>query len=47
LSEALIQGRLVSDSGIEFFLDDNSLGIRPLLTSDLQEGLETDEVLVH
>ncbi|MEP7342347.1 MAG: ATP-dependent Clp protease ATP-binding subunit [Acidobacteriota bacterium] len=47
LSDALIQGRVVSESVIEFFLDDNSLGLRPLLTSDLREELETDEVLVH
>jgi ATP-dependent Clp protease ATP-binding subunit ClpC len=47
LSDALIQGRLVGESGIEFFLDDNSLGLRPMLTTDLREGLETDEALVH
>ncbi len=44
LSEALIQGRLTGASMIEISLEDNSLGIRPLLDEELTD---VDEVLVH
>lgn len=44
LSEALIQGQLAGASMIEITLEDNSLGIRPLLDEELTD---VDEVLVH
>lgn len=44
LSEALIQGQLAGTSLIEIFLEDNTLGIRPLLGDDISE---VDEILVH
>lgn len=44
LSEALIQGQLTGASMIEITLEDNSLGIRPLLDEELTD---VDEVLVH
>lgn len=40
LSEALIEGRLAGSSLIEIFLDDNRLGIRPLLTENDLSGIE-------
>lgn len=51
LSDALIQGQLAEASTIEIFLEENSLGIRPVLDQDLSESLsegsDTSEVLVH
>lgn len=37
LSEALIEGRLAGSSLIEIYLDNNSLGIRPLAEESLAD----------
>ncbi len=51
LSDALIQGQLAEVSLIEIFLDNNALGIRPLLGEEelpsVRKVGEPDKVLVH
>ena len=46
LSDALIQGQLAGTSLIEIFLDNNSLGIRPLLAEEELEPAESSEALL-
>lgn len=46
LSDALIQGQLAGTSLIEIFLDNNSLGIRPLLAEEELEPAEPSEALL-
>ncbi len=46
LSDALIQGQLAGTSLIEIYLDNNSLGIRPLLAEEELEPAASSEILL-